>query len=228
MSVVSDLIKLRDEKYTKFSSSLIPNIDSKTIIGVKIPVLREYTRDMKNKDKFMRNLPHKYHEENLLHSLLINNIKDIEEFIKEINIFLPFIDNWAVCDIIRNKIIKKHPDIIYEEIKKWIKSDKVYTVRFAVVTLLGYYIKENYKEEILNLISEIKIDDYYVNMAIAWFYSYMLIFRYDEVIKLFESKKLNKWIHNKSIQKAVESYRIAKDKKDYLKTLKNSGTLNFI
>lgn len=221
--VATDLFKLKDDTYAKFTAKLIPNIDSSSIIGVRTPELRKYAKEF-IKDEcfndFMNELPHKYHEENMLHGFIIGMNKDLDETLNYLNKFLPYINNWAVCDTISPKIFKKDLKKVYKNIKLWVKSDDIYTVRFGIVTLLQFYLDDEFDEEYNKIISNIKSDEYYINIAASWYFSFALIKQYDKTIKLFESKTLNKWVHNKSIQKAIESYRINDEKKQYLKTLK--------
>jgi len=222
-NIIKELFKHKDEKYKRFNSKLIPNIDRKKIIGVKIPDIRKIYKMMNSleKDIFINNLPHEYHEENLLHAIILSNYKtDVNELLKKIDQFLPYIDNWAVCDILSFKIFLNNKELILIKIEKWINSKHEYTVRFAIVILLKYYLNDKYINKTNNLVLNINKKEYYINMAIAWYFSYALIYQYNTTIIIFENKILNKWLHNKSIQKAIESYRIPKDKKEYLKTLK--------
>lgn len=218
------LFNNRDLKYKNFNSKLIPNIDNDKIIGVRVPVIRKIAYEIYNNDyieDFLCELPHKYHEENILHGIILSiKYKNIDVFLLKLDIFLDYVDNWAVTDIISPKIFRKYPDKVYEYIKIWVKSNGVYKIRFGVVSLLQFYLDDNYNIEILEIIRSIRINDYYVNMAIAWFYSFALIKQYNDTIKYFENKILDKWIHNKSIQKAIDSYRINSDRKEYLKKLK--------
>ena len=168
----------------------------------------------------MNELPHKYLEENLLHGILISMNNNLDDVLNQLNNFLPYVNNWEVCDVIKPKVFKTDLKKVYEFLKIWIKSDENYKIRFAVVTLLNFYLDEEFNNGINNLVLNIKNDDYYVQMAISWYFSFALIKHWDETIHIFENKKLNKFIHNKSIQKAIESYRISNDKKKYLKQLK--------
>ena len=225
MGIINNLLfSNRDLDYRDFNSKLIPNIDKDKIIGVRVPVIRRIANEIKDNDytfKFLNDLPHKYHEENILHGILLSiEYSDIDILLDKLDMFLEYVDNWTVTDIISPKVFKRYPDKVYEYIKIWINSGSVYKIRFGVVTLLQFYLDSNYNKEILELVRNIKINDYYVNMAIAWFYSFALIKQYDDIIKYFETKKLDKWIHNKSIQKACDSYRVSNDKKEYLKSLK--------
>ena len=222
-SVIEQLFELQDLSYKDFHKKLIPNIDEDNIIGVRTPVLRKFAKEFAKselKDEFLNSLPHKYYDENNLHAFVIEAIKDYDECINKIDEFLPYIDNWATCDLLSPKIFKKHKKEVYEKIKIWLKSDKNYTVRFAIVTLLANYLDDDFEEEMLTLVTDIKSEEYYINMAIAWYVSMALVKQYDSTIKLIQSKKLDKFTHNKSIQKAIESYRVDDDKKKYLRTLK--------
>ena len=218
------LFKYQDIEYRDFNSKLIPNISKDKIIGVRMPILRKIAKEIVDDsyiDVFLEELPHKYQEENILHGILLSiKYKDIDILLDKLDNFLGYTDNWAITDVISPKLFKKYPDKVYEYIKKWVSSNYEYTIRFGVVSLLQFYLDDNYNIEILELVRNIKSDYFYVNMAIAWFYSFALIKQYDDMIKYFEDKKLDKWIHNKSIQKACESYRISIDKKDYLRSLK--------
>lgn len=222
--IVNYLYNNKDLKYREFNSKLIPNIDKNKIIGVRVPVIRKFAKEIKDSVyvlKFLCDLPHKYHEENILHGILLTyKYNDIDILLDKLDEFLVYVDNWAVTDIISPKIFKKYPDKVFDRIKIWINSDNEYVIRFGVVSLLQFYLDDNYKEEILEIVKNINSKYFYVNMAIAWFYSFALIKQYEDTVKYFENKCLDKFIHNKSIQKAIESYRISKDKKDYLKSLK--------
>lgn len=224
--IVKRLMELQDLKYRDFHSKLMPGIDKELVIGVRTPQLRKLAKDLVREDKdtaleFMCRLPHKYYEENNLHGIFIGLLaKSPAEAIEMIDMLLPYVDNWATCDLLPPKIFKKDLPLVRKSIMPWLESDQVYRVRFAIVTMLGYFLEEEFRREDLEILAKIKSEEYYINMAVAWYYSYALIKQYDETIKLFEAKTLDKWIQNKSIQKAVESYRISPERKEYLKTLK--------
>lgn len=222
--ILKKLKKLSSEKYKSFTAKLIPNISIDKILGVRIPDIRKLAKEIKDEDyidEFLLELPHKYQEENQLHGILLGiKYKDIDILLSKLDEFLKYVDNWAVCDIISPKLFKKYPDIVYSKVKEWLNSNNEYTIRFGIVSLLQFYLDDNFKNEELKLVSNVKYDSYYVNMALAWFYSFALIKKWDRTISLFEKKELDKWIHNKSIQKAIESYRISEDRKEYLKSLK--------
>lgn len=214
---------MRDEKFRDFTSKLIPGVDKELIIGVRVPEIRRLARPLSadERKKFLSELPHKYHEENLLHGAILQLIKnDIGEVISETEKFLPYIDNWAVCDMSQSKLLGKYPDMVFGKACEWAKSEKTYTVRFAIDVLLQFFLDENFKPEVFSLAESIVSEEYYINMALAWFWSFALIKRYDEAFPIIESKRLPAFVHNKAIQKARESYRISDERKEYLKTLK--------
>ena len=222
-TIREELFKLQDKKYRFFQAKLIPNIDINSLIGVRSPELRNLAKRMvkgNNYSSFLNDLPHKYFDENQLHAFIISEIKNYDECINYINKFLPFVDNWATCDQMSPKVFKKHKDDLIKYIKKWIKSKKTYTIRFGIGMLMQYYLDNEFKIEYLDLVCNIKSEEYYVNMMKAWFFATSLAKKYDETIKIIENNILDKWTHNKTIQKSIESYRITTKEKEYLKGLK--------
>lgn len=216
------LLSQQDIKYRDFTLPLIPNVDKNSFLGVRLPVIKKLAKELDNKTKseFISSLPHKYHEENVLHSLILSSIKDYDEFINFVNIFLPYVNNWAVCDSICNKHLSKHKPELLKEIYKWLKSEELYRVRYAVKCLMSYYLDEDFKEEHIARVQEVKLDDYYVKMMIAWYLATGLAKQYDAFIKVIEEKRFDKETHNKAIRKAIESFRVSDEHKEYLKTLK--------
>lgn len=217
------LLSLKDDKNALFVAKLIPNIDPKTILWTKIPVLRNLAKEFKNspeKENFLKIIPHKFFEENLLHVIFLELEKDFDKAVLELEKFLPFIDNWSVCDTSSPKIFKKYPNKTLQKIKIWIKSEKVYTIRYAIWLLLSNFLDENFSADLLELVAEVKNDDYYVQMMQAWFFATALAKQYDATISLLESKKLEPFVQNKTIQKARESRRISSETKKYLLNLK--------
>ena len=208
------LISYKDEKYLEFQSALIPNVNKSTFIGVRTPVLKKIAISLNKQDalEFINNLPHHYFDENQVHAFIISNEKNFEESITLLENFLPFIDNWATCD--------QTSPISY--IKKWLKSSHVYTKRFAIITLMRHYLgvdfKPLYAEMVINSIET--TSDYYVDMAVAWFMQNALLKQWDYSINIIKNKILPKWIHNKSIQKSIESLRLSYKQKEILKSLK--------
>ena len=216
------LLSQADQKYRDFSLPLVPDMDEKAFIGVRFPVIKKYAKELnaKDRDEFLDSLPHKYHEENILHASILSNIKDYDEFIKRVDAFLPHVSNWPVCDTICNKHLYKHLDKLIKEIYVWLKSKEVYRVRYAIRCLMNYYLGDEFKEEHLQKVEEVKLDDYYVKMMVAWYLATGLAKNYDSFIKAIEEKRFDKITHNKAIQKAVESYRVSDEHKNYLKKLK--------
>lgn len=174
---------------------------------------------------FLKNLPHFYYEENNLHGALLSLIfsNDIGQFLAEIERFLPYVDNWATCDMLSPKIFKKNLPLVYEKVKGWLKSGKTYTVRFGIVTLLGFFLDDAFKPEMLQLVADVKPGEFYVKMAAAWYFSVALVKQYDAALPYFQNKQLDPWTHNKAIQKALESRRVSPETKEYLKSLKVKG-----
>ncbi len=221
--ILNSLFQMQDLKYRDFHSKLMPTVEKSRVIGVRTPQLRKFAKEISGTpvaENFTQKLPHKYYEENNLHAFLIEKISDYGKCIEEINRFLPFVDNWATCDMLRPKIFRKHLPELLTEIKKWLESDDTYTVRFAIECLMCYYLDENFSPEYPQIISEIRSDEYYIKMMQAWYFATALAKRYDEVIAYLEKNCLDRDTHNKTIQKAIESYRISEEKKAYLKTLK--------
>lgn len=225
MNIQESLFSMQDEKIRLFNAKLIPNLPLEKFIGIRTPVLRKFAKELyKNEPEkakeFMKNLPHKYFEENQLHTFLIEQIKDYDECIAEIEKFLPYIDNWATCDSFTPKLLKKYPKELHKKIKLWIKSEHCYTVRYAIGCLLSYYLDEEFSPKDLELIAKIKSEEYYINMMIAWYFSFALIKQYDATIGYIEEKRLGDFVHRKTIQKAVESLRISDERKEYLKSFR--------
>lgn len=217
------LFENQDLKYKDFQSRLMPTVDPQKIIGVRTPQLRKIAKEFSKSsmcDNFLQSLPHTYYEENNIHGFLISSMKDYDKVIKSLNIFLPYVDNWATCDLMSPKIFVKHKEELYTEIQRWIKSSHTYTVRFAIGMLMSYYLGENYDDEYSRLVASVKSEEYYINMMIAWYFATALAKNYNEVLPYLQKQSLSKWTHNKTIQKAVESFRITPEQKAFLKTLK--------
>lgn len=221
--VQAELFEMQDLTYRDFHAKLMPTIDKETVIGVRTPMLRAYAKKFgKTADAvtFLEVLPHKYYEENNLHGLLIEQIKDYPACIAAIERFLPYVDNWATCDMIALRTMKKHLDVFIQEVYRWMASDHPYIVRFGIGMLMRYYLDEQFKPEYPEKVAKIKSDEYYVNMMRAWYFATALAKQYDQILPYLEEKKLDTWTHNKTIQKAVESYRITPEQKRYLRTLR--------
>ena len=225
----SRLYALQDLQYADFVAKLTPSVSRETIIGVRTPVLRKYAKELcatPEAAAFLNLLPHRYYEENNLHAMLLQTVsKDIDAVLEYINAFLPYVDNWATCDTLPPKIFRNHPHIVRDNIDKWLKSNHTYTIRFGVVTLLQYFLDDDlFSPNDLVVLSKIHSDEYYVNMAIAWYYATALSKQYNSTLPLLQNMMLDKWVHNKTIQKACESYRISPEQKIYLRTLLRKST----
>lgn len=217
------LFALQDFKYKNFQSKLIPTVAKEKIIGVRVPALRKLAKDFfqdKDAEKFFNNLPHKYFEENFVHIFLLNEMKDFEKCLQCVKNFLPYIDNWAVCDSLIPKIFSKHTSELEKEIKNWLASNSTYTIRFGILMLMKFYLGKNFDRKYLRWVSEIKSAEYYVEMMTAWFFSEALIKQYDAAIIFLQKNLLSASVHGKTIQKAVESRRISADRKIYLKSFR--------
>lgn len=223
MKIQTILMSLQDKEYANFQSRLIPTIKKENVIGIRVPALRKlakaYVKDLECVE-FLRALPHKYYDENMLHALLISEIKDYTKCLEEVEKFLPYVDNWAVCDIMSPTSFKNHKMQLLEKFKLWINSHHVYTIRFGIKMLMTYFLEQDFEDTYLALVANVCHDDYYVKMMIAWFFATALAKKWEQTIMHLEEKKLDPWIHNKTIQKACESYRITNEQKAYLKTLK--------
>ena len=221
--ILSELFKLQDPGYRDLQIKIIPSVDPDSIIGVRTPALRSLAKTFSKREdvySFLGSLPHKYFDENQLHAFILSGMKDPEECIKLVDEFLPYVDNWATCDQMSPKVFKKDKNLLLSYVDTWIKSDKTYVKRFAIGMLMEHFLDEDFKTSYLTKVSKIRSDEYYVNMMIAWYFATALAKQYEATIPYIESGKLDKWTHNKSIQKAVESYRITPEQKEYLKTLR--------
>lgn len=217
------LLALQDVKYRDFTSKLMPTVDKNKIIGVRSPLLRSFARQLVKEGEygeFISDLPHKYYEEDNLHGFIIEGIKDYEKCIPEIQRFVPFIDNWATCDCTRPKVLKKYPERTLELVGEFLRSDKVYIKRYGIGLLLSFYLDELFSSEHLEMLSEIESDEYYINMMLSWYFATALCKQWEATIPFIENRRLPLWVHRKTIQKAIESYRITDEQKAYLRTLK--------
>jgi len=217
------LYSLQDMKYRDMQIRIIPTINPESVIGVRTPELKRMATDiLKAGDyqEFLNELPHKYFEENQLQAFIISGIKDLSECMEELEKFLPYVDNWATCDQMSPRIFRKHRKELLMHINKWIKSEKTYTVRFGVGMLMEHFLDEEFDPEYPAMVAEIRSEEYYVNMMIAWYFATALAKQYESVLPYMEQKRLDDWTHNKAIQKSVESRRITEEQKIYLNSLK--------
>jgi len=224
MTVIQEkLFALQDKEYAKFQANLTPGIPLDSFIGVRVPRVRELAKEIKKEEyvkEFLNTLPHKYYDENMLHAVLISEMKDYIEIIEYLDKFLPYVDNWAVCDIMSPKTLSKYKGLLINKIQEWIDCDKVYTIRFGIEMLMSFYLDDDFDPSYLEMVSKVKSNEYYVNMMIAWFFATSLAKQWDATIPYIEKGILDRWTNNKTIQKARESYRITNEQKEYLNTLK--------
>lgn len=216
------LFNLKDEKYKEFQSGLIPTIDKEAVIGVRTPELRTLAKELRNSakaDEIMSQLPHRFFEENQLHAFLISEIKDYNRCVDEVERFLPYIDNWATCDQMNPKILKKHTEELLPYIEKWINSKHTYTIRYGIKCLMDYYLDDLFDVKYADMVCSVVSDEYYVNMMIAWYFATALAKQYEAVLTYIENHRLDEWTRKKAIQKARESKRVTKEQKEYLKEL---------
>lgn len=217
------LFEMQDLNYREFQSRSVPNVKKERIIGIRIPQLRKFSKTYeKNREsaEFLLQLPHFYYEENLLHMMLITNRKDYSQCLEEIETFLPYIDNWAVCDLPAPKCFASQKDKLMPEIQKWISSRHAYTIRYGIGMLMRFFLDEDFSETHLEMVASVSSEEYYVNMMIAWYFATALAKQWDAAILYLTERRLSPWLHRKTIQKAVESYRITPEQKTYLRSLR--------
>lgn len=223
MDIVAEILAMAEPAYADFQAPIVPNIERDRIIGVRIPKLRQLAKQLRDTPEikdFLASLPHKYYEENLLHIILIEDIKDYDECMAQIERFLPYMDCWAVTDDRVPKIVSKHKDELISKVYEWVKSSETYTCRYGLHMLMSQYLDADFKPEYNELAASVRSEEYYVNMMNAWYFATALAKQWESTIPYIEQNRLDTWTHNKTIQKAIESFRISDDQKAYLRTLK--------
>ena len=221
-AVFQRLSELSDPTYRDFHAGLIPNISLETILGVRVPALRKLARELRGSaeaQEFMAALPHEYYDENCLHGLLINDIKDFGATVSALDAFLPYVDNWAVCDLISPRSFKSRPPELAAHVRRWLESSHSYTVRFGIGVLMSFYLDVGFEPAQLEAVAERCCEEYYVNMMVAWYFATALAKQPEAALPYIENRRLSRWTHNKAIQKSIESRRIPDETKAYLKTL---------
>ena len=221
--IVTELFRMRDADYALLQAKIIPTVAADRIIGVRTPALRAFAKALykdRDKEDFLSCTPHQYFDENQLHAFVISLEKDFDKCIAEVDAFLPFIYNWATCDQLSPKAFKREPEKLLQYIQSWIKSDQTYTVRFAIGMLMQHFLDERFEAGYADMVAEVRSEEYYINMMIAWYFATALAKQYERTVPYMEGRRLDGWVHNKAIQKSVESYRITDEQKAYLKTLK--------
>ena len=223
MTVYERLAAFADEKYRDFQSKLVPNIPKETVLGVRTPDMRKIAKEIRGTEEaevFLAQLPHEYYEENLVHFFLIAEIRDFDECVKAVETFLPYVDCWPVCDQSSPRAFARNHERLLPFIKKWIGSEHVYTARFGIRMLMNEFLGEDFRPEYLEWVAAVKGEDYYIKMMVAWYFATALAKRYDESVVYVEERRLEPWTHKKAIQKAIESFRVSDEHKEYLKTLR--------
>lgn len=221
--ITERLFSLSDENYRQFQTPLLPTVAPERIIGVRTPLLRQFAKELVGTEtakRFLNELPHAYYEENQLHAFLIERISDFDVCIEAVETFLPYVDNWSTCDGWSPKVFGKHPQRLLEQIQQWMNSPHPYTVRYGIGMLQRYFLDDRFEPCYLTWVSRVCREEYYVRMMVAWFFATALAKQYSDAVVFLEEKKLPKWTHNKTIQKAMESFRISAEQKQYLKTLR--------
>ncbi len=216
-------MSLQDESYANFQSKLIPTVAREKIIGVRVPQVRKLAKELLREGdykEFLDQLPHTYYDEDMLHGLLLSELKDYTLCIRRIEQFLPYVDNWAVCDCMSPKVFRKNKDSLLDKIREWTASEDTYTCRFGVGMLMTHFLEEDFEPEYLEMVACIQSEEYYVNMMRAWFYATALARQWEATIAVLATGRLDIWTHNKTIQKARESFRITAEQKEQLKTMK--------
>lgn len=221
--ITEKLRELSDEEYRLFQLKLMPGVTEDRVLGVRTPLLRKFAKELaKDPDieNFLTDIPHRYYDENNLHGFIISECKDYEKSVAYVDAILPYVDNWATCDLLSPKAFKKNRDKLIKDIDRWLASNETYTVRFGIEMLMSHFLDEDFRPEYLEKLTSIHSEEYYVNMMLAWFFATALAKQWDDTISYIEEKRLSVWVHNKTIQKAVESYRITDEQKAYLKGMK--------
>lgn len=220
------LLELQEFAYQEFQKKLIPGEAQETILGVRTPLLRKMAKKLAKREDvhiFLQDLPHLYFEENQLHAFVAGEEKEWDSCLEQVETFLPYLNNWATCDQFSPKVFRKEPERLLPEIERWVASDHVYTIRFGIGMLMRHFLQDNFQERYLDWVAQIRSEEYYVRMMVAWYFATALAEQYEASLPVIEQKKLDVWTHNKAIQKAVESYRITPEQKTYLRTLKIKG-----
>ena len=223
MLVTEELLSMQDKAYKAFTEKLVPNVDPDRIIGVRMPALRKFAKQIAGTpqaDAFLRVLPHTYHEENLLHGCLIESMRDFERCVELLDAFLPFVDNWAVCDCMSPKVLGRQPQALLQSVGRWLESGEDYTVRFAIGQLMRWFLDDRFDPAYPEMVAAVQSEEYYVNMMRAWYFATALAKQYDAVLPFLSENRLDAWTHNKTIQKAAESFRVPPEHKAQLRALK--------
>ncbi len=218
-----ELFRMKDDRYRDFQAKLIPTISAESIVGVRTPELRRYAKLLKNRKDiavFLHDLPHSTFDENQLHAFILSGMKDFGVCLREVSRFLPYVDNWATCDQLSPTVFRKHKAELLDSVRIWLDAEETYTVRFAIGMLMQYFLDEQFEPAFLEMVASVRSEEYYIRMMVAWYFATALAKQYDAALPYLEARRLDDWTHLKTIQKAVESYRIGAEQKEYLKSLR--------
>ncbi len=221
-----ELFRIKDDKYRDFQSKLIPTADPDSFIGVRTPALRQYAKTLKAREDigaFLEDLPHTYFDENQLHAFIVSEIRNYDDCLEAVETFLPYVDNWATCDQMSPKIFRKHKEELLDAIPAWIGSGRTYTVRFGIKMLMDHFLNEDFDRRFADMVAGVRSEEYYVRMMVAWYFATALAKQYDAILPYIREQRLDIWTHNKAIQKALESNRVSREQKDYLRGLKRKA-----
>lgn len=226
-TITEKILELQDMEYREFTARLIPDIDKKRIVGVRLPQLRTLAKEIVREgkgDAVLTELPHYYTDENNLHALVLAELKDYDRTVAELDRFLPYVDNWSTCDSMKPKTFKRNEnkEKLLAEIRRWLNSEHPFTIRFAISMLMTHFLDNDFREEYLDWVAAVENEHYYVRMMVAWYFATALAKQYDATLPYLMARRLKKWTHNKAIQKAIESLRITQEQKQLLRTLKYS------
>lgn len=227
MTVQEMLFARRDPQYQAFMSRLVPTVPKETMLGIRMPAIRALAREISGTPlaaAFLRELPHRYFDENNLHAALVSRIKAFDEAMAATQAFLPYVDNWATCDLFSPKALSRQPQALYDAIVAWVRDERPYTVRFGLGMLMAFYLEGQSVEGALALAASVRSDEYYVKMMVAWLFATALAKQYDAALPYLQDRRLSPWTHNKAIQKARESLRVPPERKAYLQTLRLPAT----
>ena len=209
------LFELQDLRYREFHRNLVPTADADYIIGVRMPLLRQLAKEI-DAAPFISELPHKYYEENQLHAILLSGMKDYDDCLREVERFLPYVDNWATCDGLRPRCFARHTDDVLVHVRRWLAAEHEYTVRFGIGVLEAFFLDKAFRPEQLQWVASIQREEYYIRMMQAWYFATALAKQWEATLPVIAT--LPDWVRRKSIQKACESFRVSQEHKNYLRS----------
>ena len=230
MTIREDLLAMQDPQNAAFQAKLTPGIERNRFLGIRVPLLRTYAKELakcperaQECSRFLAELPHKYFDENMLHALLVSQIKDYSECLCALEHFLPFVDNWATCDQLSPRALGRDLPRLLERVRAWLASGRTYTIRFGVNMLMTWFLDDAFDPCQLEWAAAIDSQEEYVRLGVAWYVATALYKQPEATLPLIEARRLEPWTHNRAIRKAIESRRIPEETKAYLRTLSIRG-----